>query len=55
MLVEKCIQTNITFKISGVNALGPFEENAATRGAGWTPSTVLALEILDIGILFSII
>jgi len=27
-------KTNITFKISGVNAFGPLEENAATRGAG---------------------
>lgn len=44
---------NITFKISGVKALGPLEENAAARGAGWTPRIVLALNILDIGILFA--
>lgn len=40
-----------TFKISGVKALGPLEENAVTRGAGSEPNMVLAAKILDFGIL----
>jgi hypothetical protein len=44
---------NFTFKISGFKALGPLEENAATRGAGCAPITAFAPNILDIGLLFN--
>lgn len=43
---------NCTFKISGVNVLGPFEENDATLGAGCDPNTVFEDKILDVGLLF---
>ncbi|KAH0470433.1 hypothetical protein IEQ34_000156 [Dendrobium chrysotoxum] len=38
------------FKIPGVNKLGPFEENAATRGARLDPITVFAGKISDLAI-----
>jgi hypothetical protein len=36
----------VTFRISGVNELGPLEENAATRGASRNPKIVFAGKII---------
>lgn len=52
--IENSDLRKFTFKISGVKALGPLDENAVTRGAGSEPNVVLAAKILDFGVLSTI-
>lgn len=47
------LKSIFTFKISGVKAFGPLEENDATRGAGCDPILAFEEKILDVALLFS--
>lgn len=43
-----------TLRISGVMVLGPFDENAAMKGAGLVPIRVVTGKIRAMGFLFQI-